>query len=155
MPRSSTYPKSFYIPGLKTETNATLVTRRVAVYLPPPKSVDVGCPTNSEYNRTGPSMKGTEDRNYIAPSSPTNFDTDAYPSPSTSSSKLLPSSNSQARRARNCTPPSRPGTSYRPPSPPTSDLPIPSDGLDAHLEVDYEGIQRRYPKMKQLLRKVL
>jgi hypothetical protein len=45
-------------------------------------------------------------------------------------------------------------TSYRPPSPPTSDLPIPSDA-DICVEVDHEGIQLRYAEMKRFSRKVL
>ena len=41
------------------------------------------------------------------------------------------------------------------PSPSTSDLPIPSDDADIHVEVDHEGIQFRYAEMKRLSRKVL
>jgi hypothetical protein len=135
----------------------------MTVYLPPPLNfVDVKRPTsnkNSGYsNRIGLSMKKTEDRNHVSPSSPTNYYTDAYPSPCPSSSKLSLSF-SHAKRARNYTPPrSRSGVrvvaSYRPPSPPTSDLPIPSDS-DIHVEVDHEGIQLRYAEMKRLSRKVL
>ena len=101
-------------------------------------------------------MEETENRKHASPSSPKNIYTDAYPSPS--SSKLSLSFIPQAKRARNYTPPrSRPGArvvTYRPPSPPTSDLPIPSDA-DIQVEVDHEGIQLRYPDMKRLSRKVL
>ena len=173
-----TFTKSFHIPGLrlptttrmKTETIATTSTApKMTMYLPPPlKFVDVKRPTSNKNsghsNGNELSMKETEDRKRGSPSSdssPTNyFYTDAYPSPSRSSSKLSLSF-PQAKRDRNCTPPrSRPGVrvvpmvSYRPPSPPTSDLPIPSDA-DIHVEVDQEGIQLRYPEMKRLSRKVL
>lgn len=130
------------------------------VYLPPPlKFVDVRRPTpkkKSGYcNGNELSMEETENRRHVSPLSPTNSYTDAYPSPSSSK----PSLSSHAKRARNYTPPrSRPGvrvvTSYRPPSPPTSDLPIPSDA-DIHVDVDHEGIQLRYAEMKRLSRKVL
>jgi hypothetical protein len=108
-------------------------------------------------------MKEMEDRKQLSsPTSATNSYTDAYPSPSRSSSKL---SLSQAKSgARNYTPPpprSLPGVRrvvapYRPPSPPTSDFPIPSsDADDIYVEIDPEGIQLRYADMKRLSRKVL
>jgi hypothetical protein len=142
---------------MKAETIATSAAPKVKVYLPPPLNfVDVKRPTlneNSGYsNRNKHSMEEAEKRKHVSPSSLTNLYTDAYPSPSPSSSKpFIP----QVKRARNHTSPrSRVVTSYRPPSPPTSDLPIPSDA-DIHLEVDHEGIQLRYAEMKRLSRKVL
>lgn len=169
-----TITKSFRIPGVrlppttKTETIATSAAPKMKVYLPPPplNFVDVKRPTsnkNSGYsNRFEPSVKEMEDRKHVSPSSPTNFYSDAYPSPSRSSSKKVsPSFVSQSKRARNYTPPrsSRPRVRtmapYRPPSPPTSDLPIPSDADDIQVEVDHEGIQHRYAEMKRLSRKVL
>ena len=164
-----TFTKSFHIPGLrlpttmKAETIATSAAPKVKVYLPPPLNfVDVMRPTsNKKYSdRNDFSIEETENRKHVSPSSsPTKFYTDAYPSPGPSSSKLAPSFIPQAKRARNYTPPgSRHGvgvvTSYRPPSPPTSDLPIPSDA-DIQLEVDHEGIQLRYAETKRLSRKVL
>ena len=164
-----TFTKPFHIPGLrrllvpptmKAETITTSAVPKVKVYLPPPLNfVDVKHPS-SKKNSGYLSEEVTENRKHASPSSsPTNFYTDAYPSPGPSSSKLPPSFIPQAKRARNYTPPdSRPGvgvvTSYRPPSPPTSDLPIPSDG-DIQVEVDHEGIQLRYAKTKRLSRKVL
>ena len=167
-----TFTKSFHIPGLrlppttKAETIVAPAAPRVKAYLPPPLNfVDVKRPTSNKdsgcnSNEIELSMRETEDRKHVSPpSSPISFYTDAYPSPSTSSSKPSLSFIPQAKRARNYTPPrSRPGvrvvTSYRPPSPPTSDLPIPSDA-DIHVEVDHEGIQHRYAEMKRLSRKVL
>ena len=148
---------------MKAETIATSAAPKVKVYLPPPLNfVDVMRPTsNKKYSdRNDFSIEETENRKHVSPSSsPTKFYTDAYPSPGPSSSKLAPSFIPQAKRARNYTPPgSRHGvgvvTSYRPPSPPTSDLPIPSDA-DIQLEVDHEGIQLRYAETKRLSRKVL
>ncbi|KAF8810927.1 hypothetical protein BYT27DRAFT_7253232 [Phlegmacium glaucopus] len=170
MPRNSTYTKSFHIPGLrlpstvKAESNTTSAARRVTVYLPPPpNSVDVKSTTTEKSfgsKRTGASMKETGDGRYVAPPSPTNFDADAYPSPSTSSSKPSLPFISEAKRSLNCSSPRsrldevRAVAPYRPLSPPTSDLPVPSDAVDIHLEVDHEGIQLRYPEMKRLSRKV-
>ena len=139
----------------------------MTVYLPPPTNfVDVKRPTSNKHsghaNRNGLSTKETEDRTCVSPSpsSPTNHGTDAYPSPSPSRSKRSLSI-SHAKRARNYSSPrSRPGVrvvpmvSYRPPSPPTSDFPIPSDA-DIHVEVDNEGIELRYPEVKRFSRKVL
>ena len=150
---------------MKAETIATSAAPKMKVYLPPPplNFVDVKRPTSNKNsgcsNRIVPSMKETEDREHVSPpSSPTNSYTDAYPSPSkSSSSKLSLSFISQAKRARNYTPPRssrRVVAHYRPPSPPTSDLPIPSDADDVHVEVDHEGIQLRYAEMKRLSRKV-
>ena len=143
---------------------ATSAAPKVKVYLPPPLNfVDVKRPTsskNSEYSKRNElSMEETENGKHVSPSSPTNFYIDAYPSPSPSSSKRSLSFIPQAKRASNYTPPrSRPGvrvvTSYRPPSPPTSDLPIPSDA-DIHVEFDHEGIELRYAEMNRLSRKVL
>ena len=135
------------------------------VYLPPPLNfVDVKRPTSKKNfgyrNGNEPSMEETENRKHVSPSSATNFYTNAYPSPSPSSSKVALSFIPQAKRARNhtVTPPrSRRGVqveTYRPPSPPTSDLPIPSDA-DIYVDVDHEGIQLRYAEMKRLSRKVL
>ena len=148
---------------MKAETVATSAAPKVKVYLPPPlKFVNVKRPTsskNSGYcNKNELSMEGREDGRDVSSSSPRSFYTDAYLSPGPSSSKRSPSF-SHAKRARNYTPPrSRPGVRmvapYRPPSPPTSDLPIPSDA-DIHVEVDHGGIQSRYAEMKRLLRKVL
>ena len=144
---------------MKAETITAPAARKVKMYLPPPlNAVDVRYPTtkkNSEYNRTGLSMDSdeTEDRKRAFP---TNFEANPYPSPSTSrSNPLLISS---AKGAHNYTPPrGRPGARvdpYRPPSPPTSDLPIPNDA-DISVQVDHEGIRLRYPGTKRLSRKVL
>jgi hypothetical protein len=162
LPWVPTYTKPFRIPGLrlpptmKAETITAPAARRVKMYLPPlPNAVDVRYPTtkkNSESNRTGLSMDSneTEDRKHA---SPTNVYPNPYPSPSTSrSNPLLISS---AKRAHNYNPPRTVRVApYRPPSPPTSDLPIPSDA-DISVKVDHEGIRLRYPGMKRLLRKVL
>ena len=149
---------------MKAETIASSAAPKMKVYLPPPlNSVDAKRPTSNKNsghrNKNELRMEETENTKHVSPSSPANFYTDAYPSPSPSSSKHSLSFIPQAKRARYYTPPrSRPGvrvvTSYRPPSPPTSDLPIPSDA-DIHVEVDHEGIQLRYPEMKRLSRKVL
>ena len=151
---------------MKAETIATSAAPKIKMYLPPPplNFVDVKRPTSNKNsghsNRIVPSMKETEDGEHVSPpSSPTNSYTDAYPSPSKSSPKLSLSFVSQAKRARNYTPPPRSSrrvvAHYRPPSPPTSDLPnIPSDADDVHVEVDHEGIQLRYAEVKRLLRKV-
>jgi hypothetical protein len=141
---------------MKAEAITAPPARRMKIYLPPPlNAVDVTSPTTNK-NSDGLGMKETEDRKHIHPPSPSNFDAYAYPSPSSNPSLALIS---QAKRAHNFTPPpSRPGvrvvTSYRPPSPPTSDLPIPSDA-EICVEVDHEGIKLGYPKMKRLSRKVL
>ena len=157
LPGDPTCTKSFPIPGfpfpptMRAESITAPAARRMKIYLPPPlNSVDVRCST-TEKNK-----KETEGREHVSPPSPTNFDADPYPSPSTSGSKLSPVSISQAKRASNYTPPrSRFGVqAYRSPSPPTSDLPIPSDA-DIHVKVDHEGIELRYPETKRLSRKVL
>jgi hypothetical protein len=168
-----TFTKSFHIPGLrlpptvKAETHvSTSAAPKMKVYLPPPINfVNVKRPTlnkSSGYsNRIGlSSMKETEDRKHL--SSPTSL-TDAYPSPSRSSSKLsLSQAKSGARNYFPSPPRSLPGVRrvvvgpYRPPSPPTSDFPIPSsDADDIYVEVDHEGIQLRYADVKRLSRKVL
>ena len=162
VPNNFTFP-SFCIPGLPllsmmeaeaNATNASSAGRRMKVYLPLlPNSIKVKHPTTDKN-----SINEREDRKNVSSSSPT-FDEDAYPSPSRSSSKSL-SFTSQGKRVQNYMP-QRPQHAvsavapYRPPSPPTSDLPIPSDATDVHLEVDFEGIQFRYPEMKRLSRKVL
>ena len=138
------YTKSFCIrglrlpPAMKTETVIAPAARRKKIYLPPPLETD---------------------RKHLPPSSPTNSDVNAYPSPSTLSSKPLLASISQAKRNDDYTPPrSRPGvgvvTPYRPPSPPPSDFPIPSDA-DMRVEIDEEGIKVGHPEITRLLRKVL
>ena len=164
------YTQSFLIPGLrvppavKAETNATSTSRRQHVYLPPPpSSVDVRCPRtnkNSKYSENGPSVEATKDR-YSTPSSPASSDVNAYPSPNASSPKFSIVLFSPANKTQNSTPSQsrrqvRAMAPYRPPSPPTSDLPIPSDDArDIHLEVDPKGIECRYPELKRLSRKVL
>ena len=150
---------------MKAETIAISAAPKVKMYLPPPLNlVDVKRPTSNKNsrnsNRDELSMEEREDGRNVSSSSPISFYTDAYPSPGPSNSKVSLSFPQATKRARNYTPPrSHPGVRvvapyYRPPSPPTSDLPIPSDA-DIHVEVDHEGIQFRYADMKRLSRKVL
>ncbi|KAF8157106.1 hypothetical protein B0H34DRAFT_486601 [Crassisporium funariophilum] len=170
---------SFNHTPMMVETDMSVTSgRRIQTYLPPPLAPSL-FPKNDLSNHQNEdikpkvAIKGEVHGGYnhgpsppyeagTATSSPLSFDAGAYPSPSTSKGTVsLPET--RTRHIRNPVYPRhevRTSSSYRPLSPPTSDLPQHSDdhgddvAMDVHIQVNFEGIRRRYPEVKRFVNKV-
>ena len=139
--------------------------RTVHLYVPPPL-----LPGNSnsndrksvQQNSNVPKANGS--RNVIHTSSSISLNSDAeiksftdadvYPSPSRSRLSRRSSLVTCGRTDVRFTPKGQPNSMYHPPSPPTSDLPIPGEDTDIHFYLDPRDVRRKHHATKALFEKV-
>ena len=170
------FTKAFRVPGLlgvsnaaRTETNV-VSGRRIHMYIPPPpppalepspRSAGEGL-ANKIHMEDAHGLPSPEaiPKDELPSSDPVAFEEVAYPSPRL---KRTRSRNGRAGRPINNISINiqyrdpHGSQNYRPPSPPTSDIPIAVDsmGSDVHVQVDVQGIRQNYPARRTSLRKVL
>lgn len=143
-----TLTKAFVLPGLlpadvlaKPQVKNVQNRRTVHLYIPPPPLL--GNPDSSGGKN--------EAQN---PDVPNATDADVYPSPSRSRVSRLSSLGTHRRKDVRFTPKGQPNPTYHPPSPPTSDLPIPGQDSDLHFHIDAQDVRRKHPATKALFEKV-
>ena len=166
------FTKPFILPGLlsadvlgKPEVKNIQNGRKVHLYVPPPLA-----PGNSNSNDREGEQRGSQflktngSRNPSHTSSSVSLNrapeiqsstaADVYPSPS-----RLRVSRPSSLVTRGCkdvplTSKGQISPVYRPPSPPTSDLPIPGEDTDMHFRIDPQDVRKKHPAAKALFEKV-
>jgi len=164
-----TFTKPFVLPGLlptnvlaKPQVKNVQNRRTVHLYIPPPllpgnsNSIDR---KKEEQKSDVPKANGSSNLTYTSSLISLNgaaeiesfTDADKYPSPSRSRVSRPSSLGTRRRTDVRSTPSNH---IYHPPSPPTSDLPIPGEDTDIHFHVDPQDVRRKHSATKALFEKV-
>ncbi|KIM42496.1 hypothetical protein M413DRAFT_10592 [Hebeloma cylindrosporum] len=156
--------KPFKLPGLlptdvlgKTEVKSR---RKIHLYVPPPLLPDRKSEgPNSNFAKangsSNPSPTSPSPLLNKAAKNKASTDADVYPSPSRSrvSKPSLPQILTRARPDVYLAPKVQASPIYHPPSPPTSDLPVPGEDTDVYFHIDPQDVRRKHPATKALFEK--
>jgi len=168
-----TFTKPFVLPGLlptnvlaKPQVKNVQNRRTVHLYIPPPvlpgkNSNSIGR-KNEEQNSDVPKANGSSNLSHTSSFISLNgaaeiesfTDADKYPSPSRSRVSRTSSLGTRRRTDLRSAPKGQSNPIYHPPSPPTSDLPIPGEGTDIHFHIDPQDVRRKHSATKALFEKV-
>jgi hypothetical protein len=167
-----TLTKPFILPGLlpadvlaKPQVKNIQNRRTVHLYIPPPLLPEHSNSTgrkNEEQSSDVPKANGSRNldgtSSFISLSGAAEIesftDADIYPSPSRSRVSRPSSLGTRRRTDVRFAPKGQPNPIYHPPSPPTSDLPIPGEDTDIHFHIDPQDMRKKHPATKALFEKV-